>query len=82
MAKAKQILLIADFKDESAKSIRMQPRMWLKGLVLAGCDVQRFAYRSMMMQASPIRSKKFALKLGKKKADDLLVKQIKINSNL
>ncbi|MHC4463841.1 MAG: glycosyltransferase family protein [Planctomycetota bacterium] len=77
MHKRKRIFVIADFKDESPKSIRMQPRMWLKGLVRLGQDVQRFSYRNIMMQASPLASKKFARRFAKQKADLLLAEQVR-----
>ncbi len=77
MRKAKKIFVIADFKDESPKSIRTQQRMWIKGLLRAGCDVQRFGYRNIMMQCSPFPSKRIARHFAKKKTDQLLVKQIK-----
>ena len=77
MLKPKRIFVIADFKDESPKSIRVSQRMWIKGLLRAGCDVQRFSYRNIMMQCSPFPSKRIARNFAKKKTDDLLVKQIK-----
>ncbi len=76
MAKARRIFLIADFKDESAKSIRMQPRMWLKGLLRLGHDVQRFSYRNMMIQSAPFPSKRIARHFSKRKTDRLLAEQI------
>jgi len=77
MVKARRIFLIADFKDESAKSIRVSQRMWIKGLLRCGCDVQRFSYRNIMMQCSPFPSKRIARNFAKRKTDELLVKQIK-----
>ena len=77
MQRAKRIFVIADFKDESPKSIRMQPRIWVKGLVRLGHDVQRFSYRSMILQCSPFPSKKIALRFAKKKTDDILLRQVK-----
>jgi spore maturation protein CgeB len=74
---AKRIFLIADFKDESPKSIRISQRMWIKGLIRQGCDVQRFSYRSIMMASSPFGGKNLALKIAKKKTDKLLVEQLK-----
>ncbi len=44
MRKAKRIFVIADFKDESPRSVHIQPRMWVKGLLRIGCDVHRFSY--------------------------------------
>jgi len=77
MQKAKRIFLIADFNDESPKSIRMQPRMWLKGLMRLGHDVQRFSYRNTMLQSSPFPSKRMARYFAKKRADAILIEQIK-----
>lgn len=73
MQKSKRIFVIADFKEESPRSIHVQARMWMKGLLRLGHDVQRFSYRNVMMQSSPLSSKRIALKFGKKKADSLLV---------
>jgi glycosyltransferase involved in cell wall biosynthesis len=69
--------LIADFKDEESKSIRIQPRMWGKGLTRLGCDVQRFSYRNIMMQASWLPCKKFAKRFAKQKTDYLLIEHLK-----
>jgi len=77
MQKMRRILIVADFKDESPKSIRMQQRMWIKGLLRLGHDVQRFSYRSIMLQCSPFPGKRFAQYFAKKKADSLLVEQVK-----
>lgn len=73
----KRIFIVADFKDESPKSIRMQPRMWIKGLLRLGNDVQHFSYRNIMMQCSPLPSKKIGRWFAKRKTDRLLAKQIK-----
>jgi len=70
--------VIADFNDESPKSIRMQPRMWLKGLMRLGHDVQRFSYRNIMLQSSPFPSKRMARYFAKKRADAILIEQIKL----
>jgi spore maturation protein CgeB len=77
MGKAKRIFVISDFKDESPKSIRMQPRMWVKGLTRLGHDVQRFSYRNIMIQNSPLPSKRIAMRFAKKKADEILVEQVR-----
>ncbi len=77
MKKAKRIFVIADFKDESPKSIRMQQRMWIKGLLRLGHDVQRFSYRNIMMQCSPFPSKRLAQRFVKKSVDRLLIDQLK-----
>ncbi|MBA7631671.1 hypothetical protein ES703_39206 [subsurface metagenome] len=77
MPRARRIFAIADFKDEVPRSIRTQPRMWVKGLLRLGHDVQRFSYRNMMMQYSPFPSKRIARRFGKKKTDSLLVEQVR-----
>lgn len=77
MAKAQRIFVISDFKDENSKSIRMQPRMWVKGLIRLGHDVQRFSYRNIMLQCSPFPSKRIARYFSKKKADKILAEQVK-----
>jgi len=51
--------------------------MWIKGLLRLGHDIQRFSYRNVMMQCSPFPSKSFARRFAKKKADVLLIEQIK-----
>ncbi len=76
MQKAKRIFIIADFKDEKPWSIFVEERRLVKALIRLGHDVQRFSYRNIMMQCSPFPSKRVAKKLGKKKTDKLLAKQI------
>lgn len=76
----KRILIIADFKDESERSIRLQSRMWIKGLLRAGHDVQRFSYRNVLTQFNPFSGKyfrRFMPKFVKRRTDELLVCQIK-----
>ena len=77
MNDVKRIFFIADFKDESPRSIHIQPRMWVKGFLRIGCDVQRFSYRNIMMQNSIFQNKRFAKRFAKKKVDAILVEQIK-----
>ncbi len=75
MAKAKRIFIIADFKDDSPKSIRMQPRMWVKGFMRLGHDVHRFSYRNIMIRCNPlsgIHSKPFTPRFVRKRADRIL----------
>jgi len=76
MAKEKRIFVVADFKDESPRSVRAQPRMWVKGLTRLGHDVQRFGYRNVLMQVNPFSSRRFRPRFIKRKADKLLVEQI------
>ena len=77
MQKPKRIYVIADFKDELPRSIHIQPRMWVKGLLRLGHDIQRFSYRNVMMQCSFYPSKSFARRFAKKKVDAILVEQIR-----
>lgn len=80
MNKAKRIFLISDFKDESQRSIRLQARMWLKGFIRAGHDVQRFSYRNILTQFNPFSGRhfrRFMPKFVKRYTDEILVDQIK-----
>ncbi len=79
MNPAKRIFVIADFKEESPKSIRISPRMWIKGLIRAGCDVQRFSYRLMRCRMDPvsaIRLRRYLPGLVRRRTDRLLLRQI------
>jgi glycosyltransferase involved in cell wall biosynthesis len=76
MQKIRRIFIVGDFKDESGKSIRMQPRMWVKGLLRLGHDVQRFSYRNIMLQCILLPSKKIGRCFAKRKTDRLLAEQI------
>jgi hypothetical protein len=51
--------------------------MWIKGLLHLGHDVQWFSYRNIMLQCSPLPSKKIGRCFAKRKTDMLLTKQIK-----
>ena len=77
MQHANRIFLIADFKDESSKSIHVSPRMWHKGLLRLGSDVQRFSYRNIMLQLSPFPGKRLAQMFAKRKTDEILVEEVR-----
>jgi spore maturation protein CgeB len=80
MGRAKRIFVIADFKDESPKSIRIQPRMWIKGLLRLGCDVHHFSYRNILKQFNPFSGKhfrRFMPRFARRTADEILVEQIR-----
>ncbi|HEX41614.1 MAG TPA: hypothetical protein ENN81_06080 [Phycisphaerales bacterium] len=68
--------MTANFKDDSPKAIRFQPRMWFKGLLRLGHDVQRFSYGDVLRQVSPFPSKRFAETFARKTTDRLLCEQI------
>ncbi len=79
MGQCKRIFLIADFKDESPQSIRISQRMWVKGLIRADCDVQRFSYRNILTQFNPFSGKHFRRFMPgfvKRYTDGLLAEQI------
>jgi len=73
----KRIFIVADFKDEKPQSIRIERRHWTKGFVRLGHDVQRFSYRNIMLQFSPIKSQIFARRFFKKQADLAIAEQVK-----
>ena len=77
MSEPKRIFIIGSFNDELPQSIRIERRHWTKGFVRLGHDVQRFSYRNIMIQLSPIRSKTIARHFAKKHADRALITQIK-----
>jgi spore maturation protein CgeB len=77
MSQPKRIFLIADFKNSRPQSIRIERRHWIKGFIRIGHDVQRFSYRDVMMQLSPVNSSKIVQRIGKKRADKALIEQIK-----
>ena len=67
-----KILIIADFHGDSPRFLLNNSRFFSKGFVRNGHDVRQFSYRETLLGLSPIRSKKWALKLAKKKTDRLL----------
>lgn len=78
--KSRRIFVIADFKDEAPMSIRIQPRMFVKGLVRLGHDVQHFSYRNVMAQFNPFSGKhfrRFFPRFARRTADEILAEQIK-----
>jgi len=77
MEKPKRIFIIADFKDNSPKSIRVERRRWVKGFIRLGHDVQRFSYENILRQNRPFAPRRISRYFGKKKTDLLLVEQIR-----
>jgi glycosyltransferase involved in cell wall biosynthesis len=79
MQKPKRIFAIADFKDESSKSIRIERRRWPKGFIRLGHDVQRFSYRNVLTQFNPFSGRhfrRFVPRFVKQRADNILVEQV------
>ncbi len=80
MSRAKRIFLVADFKDEFVRSMHLQSRMMLKGLVALGHDVQRFSYRNIQTQFNPFSGRhfrRFMPKFAKRHANELMACQLK-----
>ena len=75
--RAKRIFLIGDFKDEKPQSVYVDERKLLKGFIRLGHDVQHFSYRNVMMQASPFAKKRWGKGRAKRKADKILVEQVR-----
>ena len=69
--------MVADFKDEKPWSICIDDRRIVKGLIRNGYDVQRFSYRNILLQSSPMPSKKIAKLFAKKKVNEILIKQVR-----
>ena len=79
MRRARRIFAISDFKDESPRSVFLEERRMVKGLVRLGHDVQRFSYRNIMTQFNPFSGKhlrRFMPRFVKQRADNILAKQI------
>jgi len=68
-----KILLIADFHYDTPRFLLNNSRFFGKGFILNGHDVREFGYRQTLLALSPIKSKKWALKLAKQKTDSLLI---------
>lgn len=80
MNNVKRIFVISDFKDEAVRSIRAQQRMWVKGLIRLGHDVQRFSYRNILTQFNPFSGRhfrRFMPRFVRRTTDDILSKQVK-----
>jgi len=77
LKKSKRIFVIADFKDEKPWSICVDERRIVKGFIRLGQDVQRFSHRNIVMQCSPLPSKRIARHFAIKKAKEVLLEQIK-----
>ena len=77
MRKSKRIFVISDFKDEKPWSIFVDERRIVKGLIRLGQDVQRFSQRNILMQCSFFPIKRFAKRFAKKRATEILLKQLK-----
>lgn len=80
MQRPKRIFVVADFKDESPRSIFLDERRMLKGLIKAGYDVHRFSYRNVLTQFNPFSGKhfrRFMPKFVKKYANQIMAEQVK-----
>ena len=79
MRRSRRIFVIADFKDDEPKSIHVQARMWVKGLLRLGHDVQRFSYRNVLVQCNPFcrRHARHIPSFVRKRTDRILTEQVK-----
>jgi len=67
------ILVLADFRRDHTRGLfHNNPRKFAKGFLRNGHNVLEFSYREMLLSASPIRSKRWAARLAKKRTDALL----------
>jgi hypothetical protein len=73
---AKRIFIISDFKDDSPKSVRVERRRWIKGLLRLGHDVQRFSFRDMIEHRTKFPGKIAKKYFGRPKAFAILIEQI------
>jgi len=76
MHKPKRIFVIADFKDESPKSVRVERRRWVKGFIRLGHDVQRFSYKNIMAQLRSFPAGWVWQSSARKRTDAALIQQI------
>jgi hypothetical protein len=77
MPKAKRIFFVNDTKDFTDNLLLEGLRKQIKGFVRLRHDTQVFSYNSALLQASPIKSKKFAGRFYKSSVDELLARQIR-----
>jgi spore maturation protein CgeB len=72
-----RIFIIADFKDESPKSVRVERRRWVKGFIRLGHDVQRFSYDNILLQYRNLPVKWCSEFFARKKTNANLIEQIR-----
>jgi len=77
MHKSKRIFIVADIKNEPAKMFVDQMPKLAKGFIRLGHDVRSFNYGGALLQASPIKSRKFATRFFKSQVNESLTAQIK-----
>lgn len=77
MSKPKRICIVADIVYNPAKMYLNAMRKLAKGWIRLGHDVEIFSYRNAIFNLSPIKSKKFAYRFYKSKADELLANRLR-----
>jgi len=77
MPKVKRIFFVSRTHDYTDRLVATTLRKEVKGFIRLGLDTQVFSYNNALLQASPVKSRKFAGRFYKSHVDDLLVKQIK-----
>ncbi len=74
---SKRILIVADASYTHHKIFVTGTRMLAKGLVRLGHDATTFSYGDVLMECSPLKSRKFATRFFKSKVDQALCDYIK-----
>ena len=64
-----RIAIIGDFKHDTLRHTQIISRKLVKGLLRNGHDVLPISYRNLMMELSPIASKRWARRLAKRRTD-------------
>lgn len=67
-----RILMVADLRQDDIRGLTNNARKFAKGFLRLGHDVYTFSYRDLLLELSPIGSKRWAGKLAKDKTDALL----------
>ena len=67
-----RVLIVGDFQGDLARFMLNNSRKFSKGFTRNGHDVLEFSYRNMLMQLSPVGSRRWAGWLAKGKTDRLL----------
>ncbi len=76
LSDSRRIFLVADFKNDSPKSIRIERRRWVKGLVRLGHDVQPFSFWDIAEQKCPWPVPFFKQRWQKARTFEIMLEQI------
>lgn len=73
MQHAKRILLIGNFRQNSAEAVRIERRHWVKGFIRLGHDVQTFDCRAVQPPLRFIKNRRINKWLGRRQVDSQVV---------